>query len=107
MSEERALSLSNIRRLGQGLLLYSQDWESDTMPPPREISPRVWLTWPRLLQPYVSPDSTFSNPSNPLVPFHSSVRDPINDYPIDSAYAINQRLVVMGTHLFSRPISIG
>jgi len=92
MSEERALSLSNVRRIGQGALLYSQDWDSNTMPPAFEISERVWMTWPRLLQPYVSPNSTFSNPSNPLVPFHSSVRDPVNEYPIDSAYAINHRL---------------
>lgn len=92
MGEERALSLSNIRRIGQGALQYAQDWDSETMPPAAQFSKRMWLTWPRLLQPYVSPDSTLSNPSNPLVPFHSSIRDPIHDYPIDSAYAINRRL---------------
>jgi hypothetical protein len=92
MSEERALSLSNICRIGQGELLYAQDWDSNTTPPACEISERMWLTWPRLLQPYVSPDSTFSNPSNPLIPFHSSIRDPTHDYPIDSGYAVNHRL---------------
>jgi hypothetical protein len=92
MSEERASSLSNIRRIGQGALMYAQDWDSNMMPPEQEISERQWLTWPRLLQPYVSPDSTFSNPSNPVLPFRSSLRNPMNDYPIDSSYAVNRRL---------------
>jgi hypothetical protein len=91
-NEERALSLSNIRRIGLGALLYSQDWDSNTMPAVQQLSKYDWLTWPKLLQPYVSPDSTFSNPSNPLIPFHSSVRHPIFDYPIDSSYAVNSRL---------------
>ena len=91
VGEERTLSLTNIRRLSQGALLYAQDWDAATMPPPYEVQPGVWQSWPALLRPYVSPDSTFSNPSNPVIPFHSSLRDPIHDYAVNSSFAVNRR----------------
>ncbi len=89
--EDRTLSLANIRRVGLGTLLYAQDWDSNVMPPPREVAHREWVTWPTLVRPYVSPDSSFSNPANPVVPFRSSLRDPIHDYNVNSSYAINKR----------------
>ena len=89
--EDRTTSLSNIRRVGLGTLLYAQDWDSNVMPPPIQTGPQEWVTWPTLVRPYVSPDSSFSNPANPVLPFRSSLRDPIHDYPVNSSYAINKR----------------
>lgn len=91
MGEERALSLSNLRRLSSGALLYAQDWDACTMPPSYPVDAHFWQTWPSLLRPYVSPDSTFSDPSNPVLPFHSAVREPGRTYPVNSSYALNRR----------------
>jgi hypothetical protein len=89
---QRAESLSNIRRIGAGALLYAQDWDSRLMPPATQQEETQWLTWPRLLRPYISgEDSIFSNPSNPVTPFHSNVHHPRYGYPIDSSYALNRR----------------
>ena len=89
---QRAESLSNIRRIGQGALFYAQDWDSRLMPPATRSDDSQWLTWPRTLRPYVSgADTVFSNPANPITPFHSDVKHPTQGYPIDSSFALNRR----------------
>ncbi|HLK57123.1 MAG TPA: hypothetical protein VKU00_11190, partial [Chthonomonadaceae bacterium] len=89
---QRAESLSNIRRIGYAALLYAQDWDSRLMPIAVQQPDSQWLTWPRLVRPYFSgDDSIFSNPANPVVPFHSEVHHPRYGYPIDSSYALNRR----------------
>ncbi len=91
MGSERALSLSNARRISTGLLLYSQDWDYRLMPPAERLPTGAWRPWPLRARAYVSPDSTFSNPSNPVTPFHSRVNAPRDGYPIDASYALNGR----------------
>ena len=89
---DRAQSLSNIRRIGQGALLYAQDWDARFMPIATQESGDRWRTWPSTLRPYVQgPDTVFSNPSNPIDPFHSRIKHPQYGYPIDSSFAFNQR----------------
>jgi len=91
MGQQRAASLSNIRRIAQGALLYTQDWDGLPVPLETRLPSGQWNNWPRLLQPYLQSPSIFSNPANPLDPFHSRIHDPEKGYPIDSAYALNRR----------------
>lgn len=87
MGEERALSLSNIRRLGTGALLYSQDWDGRLMPSASPVA-GGWETWPQILQPYVGAKEIFQNPSNPTT---GVTCDPRFHYPVTSSYALNRR----------------
>jgi hypothetical protein len=88
MGEQRALSLSNIRRIGTGALLYSQDWDGRLMPVAEPLPTGVWQTWPQTLRPYVAGDDTFENPANPTPP---GTRHPVLGYPIHASYAFNHR----------------
>lgn len=90
-SEERAISLSNLRRLSLSLLLYSQDWDGRLMPPTTHAAYGSLVTWPTTLAPYVAPESVFDNPANPLPKAASALRDPADGYPIRSGYALNRR----------------
>ncbi len=87
MGERRALSLSNIRRIGTGALLYAQDWDGRLMPVAEPLNGR-WQTWPETLRPYVGGESTFENPSNPT---NSATHDPTSGYPVRASYAFNRR----------------
>ncbi len=88
MGERRALSLSNIRRIATGSLLYSQDWDGRLMPIAEPLPDGSWQTWPDSLRPYVGSPSTFQNPSNP---FTRSTRHPTSGYSIRAGYALNRR----------------
>ncbi len=92
-----ALSVNNLRRLAQALLLYAQDWDDRPMPPVLKIeriekieaaNQTTWRTWPQTLLPYLPDKATLDNPMNPLA---KSTTDPTGAYPIDSAYALNSR----------------
>ena len=91
MGQERALSLSNIRRLGLALLLYSQDWDGRAMPLTTKLPTGELRGWPQILKPYVNPASVFSNPSNPITPFQSSFHSPDDGHTIETSYAFNRR----------------
>jgi hypothetical protein len=88
MGEQRALSLSNIRRIGTGALLYAQDWDGRLMPVAERLPGGAWQTWPETLRPYVGGDSTFENPANPTT---AATRHPTAGYPVHSSYALNRR----------------
>jgi hypothetical protein len=91
MGEQRALSLSNIRRIGTGALLYAQDWDGRLMPLAERESGGdrpTWHTWPETLRPYVSGESTFENPSNPTT---AATSDPTLGCPVHASYAFNRR----------------
>jgi hypothetical protein len=91
MGQERALSLSNIRRLGTAFLIYSQDWDGRPMPLTETWPNGEVRGWPQALRPYVSPVTVFSNPSNPVTPFHSMLHSADDGHAIDSSYAFNRR----------------
>ena len=88
MGEERALSLSNIRRIGTGALLYAQDWDGRLMPVAERLPAGTWQTWPQTLKPYVGGEDTFENPANPTT---AATRHPVNKYVVRSSYALNHR----------------
>ena len=88
MGEQRALSLSNIRRIGTGALLYAQDWDGRLMPVAERLPSGGRQTWPETLRPYVGGDATFENPCNPTT---AATRHPTEGYPIHSSYALNRR----------------
>ena len=86
-----AVSLNNLRRLGQGLLIYAQDWDERPMPPALKVetaNQTQWHTWPQSLLPYLPDKATLDNPSNPLA---KETTDPTGVYPVMSAYALNSR----------------
>jgi hypothetical protein len=86
----QARSLSNLRRIAQGTLLYTQDWDGRTMPFVQKFGGGKTLTWAQTLQGYgVNPD-VFSNPANPLrSPLPT---DPQRGTTVNTAYALNRRL---------------
>jgi len=88
MGEERARSLSNIRRIATGALLYAQDWDGRLMPVAERLPAGPWETWPQTLKPYVGGEDTFDNPANPTTP---ATRHPDHKYLIRSSYALNRR----------------
>ncbi len=92
-NQQKALSLSNMRRVANGCLLYMQDWD-ERMPPPLQRTPDGFMvTWARLARPYVLLDEAFSNPSNPVKPFSERplLRDPMDNRAIETSYALNRR----------------
>jgi len=89
--QQRALSLTNMRRVATGIQMYAQDWDERIMPPTERLPDGTMWAWPHLARPYVSPDSAFSNPSNPVTPFKSKLRSTTENRPIDTSYALNRR----------------
>lgn len=89
--QQRALSLTNMRRVATGVQMYAQDWDQRIMPPSQPLPDGTIWAWPHLARPYVTPDSAFSNPSNPTVPFKSKLRHPTENRSVDTSYALNQR----------------
>ena len=86
-----AVSINTLRRLGQGLLLYSQDWDDRPMPPVLTLKTSGethYQTWPQTLLPYLPDKNSLDNPANPLA---KSTNDPTGKYEITSAYALNSR----------------
>ena len=92
-SQRKALSLSNVRRIGSGCLAYAEDWDQRMPPPVQRMANGYVLAWPRLVRPYVLLDDAFSNPANPIKPFEDRplLRDPADNHGIDTSYALNRR----------------
>jgi hypothetical protein len=92
-NQQKALSLSNMRRVANGCLIYAQDWDLRMPPPSQRLSDGFVLSWPRLVRPYVLLDDAFTNPSNPVKPFprQATLRDPTDNRPIETSYALNRR----------------
>ena len=91
MGQQRAESLANLHRLAYGALLYSQDWDGRLMAPARKLADTTWETWPDALKAYVSDQSSFNNPSNPVDGSSVSFKHPILPYTIPTSYAMNRR----------------
>jgi hypothetical protein len=92
-NQQKALSLSNMRRVANGCLFYAEDWD-ERLPPPVQWMPDGFvLSWPRLVRPYVALDDAFSNPSNSVTPFAATpkLRDPADNRAIETSYALNRR----------------
>ncbi|HZO89293.1 MAG TPA: hypothetical protein VFB38_13250 [Chthonomonadaceae bacterium] len=87
--DQRATSLSNLRRLGMGFLLYAQDYDGRAMPPVLRRPDGSWLTWDISLRPYVGLPALFDNPSNPVGP---QTHHPTDGYRVHTSYALNRRL---------------
>lgn len=92
-NQQKALSLSNMRRVAVGCLVYAEDWDERTPPPVQRMPNGFVLSWPRLVRPYVLLDDAFSNPSNPVKPFQSRsvLVDPVDNRAIETSYALNRR----------------
>ena len=89
--QRAAASVNNLRRLGQGLLIYAQDWDDRPMPTALKIETPTrtqWRTWPQTLLPYLPDKATLDDPLNPLA---ASTTDPTGAYAVASAYALNSR----------------
>ncbi len=91
INQQRMLSTTNMRKVGNSLLLYMQDWDYRLPPPAEKDKNGEWVSWAHRIRPYVSNDSVYSNPSNPVEPFHSKLRHPTENRPIDTSYALNRR----------------
>ena len=91
VNQQKMLSSTNIRKVGNALLIYSQDWDYRLPPPAERIPSGVWVNWAQRIRPYLTSESVFSNPANPIEPFNSKVTHPTEPRSIDSSYALNQR----------------
>lgn len=91
INRQRMLSTTNMRKVGNSLLLYMQDWDYRLPPPAEKDKNGEWVSWAHRIRPYVGNDSVFSNPSNPVEPFQSKLRHPTEGRPIDTSYALNRR----------------
>ncbi len=89
MGERRALSLSNLRRIGTGALLYAQDWDGRPVPVAEKLPDGSWQTWPDSLRSYVGTTANFQNPANPTT---EATHHPTVGYPVHASYALNHRL---------------
>ncbi len=88
--KKQARSLSNLRRIALGTLLYAQDWDGRTMPPTQTLPNGKVLTWANTLIGYGANPDVFQNPANPLtkpLPKDASLGSEVN-----TGYAINKRL---------------
>lgn len=97
-NDDRAISLSNIRRLTASLQLYMQDYDGLALPVEATKLQNHWVTWPIRLKGYGLNTTILNNPSNPILPEPGRLTDPLKGYPIQSSYAINYRL----ENLFSK-----
>ncbi|MCC6728342.1 MAG: hypothetical protein IT208_03285 [Chthonomonadales bacterium] len=83
----RTACLSNQRRLGTALLLYSQDHDWRLPPAERCIEGGIWLTWDALARPYLSGEPATHCPANPPM----GAVDPYYGYAVGTSYALNAR----------------
>ena len=88
--KRQARSLSNLRRIGLGTLLYAQDWDGRTMPPVQKLPNGKILTWAHTLIRYGANADVFQNPANPLsMPLPKDLKFSSE---VNTGYAINGRL---------------
>lgn len=90
--QRRTRSMSNMRQIANGLLVYSQDYDDHCMPPFVRSRSGRWVTWRDALRPYVASDTIFSNPSNPVDTLTARAHDPHTGCPAAASYALNQRV---------------
>lgn len=84
----QAETLSHLRRLTLGALLYAQDWDDRLMPPVSHPWGLPAFTWARLALPYSGPASSLENPANP---FQGQLPDPRQRVDSAAGFAINHR----------------
>lgn len=94
-NQQRTLSLSNMRRIATGCMIYSEDWDYKMPPPKYATGGTGFVSWPQLVRGYVMLDEAFSNPQNPVPAFApasaASLRDPVDQHVVHTSYALNQR----------------
>lgn len=83
-------SLSNLRRIALGTLLYAQDWDGRTMPPVQKLPNGKVLSWANTLIGYGANPDVFQNPANPLS--DPAPKDTKLGSTVNTGYAINRRL---------------
>jgi prepilin-type N-terminal cleavage/methylation domain-containing protein len=79
-SARMTMCASNLRQIGQSLLMYSDDYE-ETMPPRRDFlrsdfTPNLCRTWKHLLLPYHRNADIFHCPTNPASRTPDEAADP-------------------------------
>jgi hypothetical protein len=89
--EQRAHSLSNLRRLADAWQLYAQDWDACPALPVERRPDGSWLTWTRRLNPYGATPSILDNPANPVSSLPAAPRDTRRGFPVETSYALNTR----------------
>ncbi len=85
---DKAESLSNLRRLADGLQLYAQDYDGCLMPPVTRQANGYYLLWTDRLKGYSPIENLEVNPSNPVM---RSLTDPLHLYRVPTSYALNRR----------------
>ena len=91
LNQQTMLSSTSIRKTGNALLIYSQDWDYRLPPPTEILASGKWVSWPQRIRPYLTSEAVLSNPSNPVEPFASKAEHPTEPRTIDTSYALNRR----------------
>lgn len=102
VGEQKARSLSNLRRLSDSWQLYAQDWDGYPVPPVERRPDGNWLTWQQRLGGYGVSEYLFENPSNQTgtrrhdryLPNHlptDGLHDPKRGFAVETSYALNSR----------------
>jgi prepilin-type processing-associated H-X9-DG protein len=79
--------LSNMRRLGTALLLYSQDHDGRLPPPEYRTADGEWKPWTTTLRPYYDELRVLTCPANRAI----GATNPYNGYDYPFGYALNRR----------------
>ena len=94
--EQRARSLSNMRRLADAWQLYAQDWDGAPVPTverrvEEEGGKTYWLTWNKRLGAYGATTAILDNPANPAGEQRHALHDPMRGFDVETSYALNTR----------------
>ena len=94
--EQRAKSLSNMRRLADAWQLYAQDWDGAPVPTVEQRTEAkntaaTWLTWNRRLGAYGGTAAVLDNPANPAGERSHALQDPERKFAVTTSYALNTR----------------
>jgi prepilin-type processing-associated H-X9-DG protein len=87
LQSRKTACLSNMRRLGTALLLYSQDHDGRLPPPEYQLSNGEWKPWTATLRSYYDEVRVLTCPANCA----AGARDPYRGYRYESGYSLNLR----------------
>jgi prepilin-type processing-associated H-X9-DG protein len=76
-----------MRRIGNALLLYAQDYDSCLPQPEKPLGGGRWRTWWDGIQPYLGSGGPAQCPQNPV----DGAVNPYYQYPFEVSYALNER----------------